>query len=150
RSGKDIADGEACLHLGEHGEAVSKAEDGTTRRFASEPQRKLRYNPGPRLSHFWSRVTCPPPRRRPADSSTPAVIPAAAAVPNGSCRTDIVHGRPDWKGTEVTVTTLSLRVQPFRLLTKAEAAHFCRRSVKKFEAQCPVPPIEMADGDRLW
>jgi hypothetical protein len=22
--------------------------------------------------------------------------------------------------------------------------------VKKFEAQCPVPPIEMADGDRLW
>src|SRR5262249_20202172 len=45
---------------------------------------------------------------------------------------------------------ISVRVQPFRLLTKAEAAHYCRRSVKKFEAQCPVPPIEMADGDRLW
>jgi hypothetical protein len=50
----------------------------------------------------------------------------------------------------VTTATLNLRVQPFRLLTKAEAAHYCRRSVKKFEAQCPVPPVEMADGDRLW
>lgn len=50
----------------------------------------------------------------------------------------------------MTAATLSLRVQPFRLLTKAEAAHYCRRSVKKFEAQCPVPPLEMADGDRLW
>jgi hypothetical protein len=46
--------------------------------------------------------------------------------------------------------TINLRVQPFRLLTKGEAAHYCRRSVKKFESQCPVPPIEMADGDRLW
>jgi hypothetical protein len=50
----------------------------------------------------------------------------------------------------VTVATVNLRVQPFRLLTKAEAAHYCRRSLKKFEAQCPVSPIEMADGDRLW
>ncbi len=50
----------------------------------------------------------------------------------------------------MTTATLSLRVQPFRLLTKAEAAHYCRRSVKKFEVQCPVAPIEMVDGDRLW
>jgi hypothetical protein len=50
----------------------------------------------------------------------------------------------------VTAATLNLRVQPFRLLTKAEAAHYCRRSVKKFEVQCPVTPIQMADGDRLW
>jgi len=46
--------------------------------------------------------------------------------------------------------TLNLRIQPFRLLTKAEAAHYCRRSIKKFEFQCPVAPIEMADGDLLW
>ncbi|GJE58385.1 hypothetical protein [Methylobacterium trifolii] len=46
--------------------------------------------------------------------------------------------------------TLNLRVQPFRLLTRAEAAHYCRRTLKKFEAQCPVRPVEMADGDRLW
>jgi hypothetical protein len=50
----------------------------------------------------------------------------------------------------MTSATVNLRVQPFRLLTKSEAAHYCRRSVKKFENQCPVPPIEMADGDRLW
>lgn len=46
--------------------------------------------------------------------------------------------------------TVNLRIQPFRLLTKAEAAHYCRRSVKKFEAQCPVKPVKMADGDLLW
>jgi hypothetical protein len=50
----------------------------------------------------------------------------------------------------MSATVLNLRIQPYRLLTKAEAAHYCRRSVKKFEAQCPVQPVEMADGDRLW
>lgn len=50
----------------------------------------------------------------------------------------------------MATTTLSLRVQPYRLLTKAEAAHYCRRTVKKFEAQCPVAPVRMADGDLLW
>ncbi|KFG66725.1 hypothetical protein JH26_25575 [Microvirga sp. BSC39] len=46
--------------------------------------------------------------------------------------------------------TLNLRVQPYRLLTKTEAAHYCRRSVRKFEVQCPIPPLKMADGDLLW
>jgi hypothetical protein len=50
----------------------------------------------------------------------------------------------------MTATTINLRVQPYRLLTKAEAAQYCRRSKKKFEAQCPVAPIEMPDGDQLW
>jgi hypothetical protein len=52
--------------------------------------------------------------------------------------------------TSMTVTTLNLRVHPYRLLSKVEAAHYCRRSVKKFEAQCPVKPVEMSDGDLLW
>jgi hypothetical protein len=46
--------------------------------------------------------------------------------------------------------TVNLRILPYRLLTKAEAAHYCRRSVKKFEAQCPVQPVKMTDGDLLW
>lgn len=46
--------------------------------------------------------------------------------------------------------TLNLRVQPYRLLTRAEAAHYCRRPVKKFEGQCPVRPISLPDGDVLW
>jgi hypothetical protein len=50
----------------------------------------------------------------------------------------------------MATTTLNLRVQPYRLFTKTEAAHYCRRSVKKFEAQCPVQPLRMADGDLLW
>lgn len=45
---------------------------------------------------------------------------------------------------------LNLRIKPFRLLSKADAASYCSRSLKKFEGQCPVRPIEMADGDRLW
>lgn len=49
----------------------------------------------------------------------------------------------------MATATLNLRIQPYRLLTKVEAAHYCRRSAKKFELQCPVPPVQMADGDRL-
>ena len=41
-------------------------------------------------------------------------------------------------------------MQPFRLLTTSEAANYCRRSVKKSEAQCPVKPVEMSHGDRLY
>jgi hypothetical protein len=50
----------------------------------------------------------------------------------------------------VSTATVSLQIHPRRLMTKLEAAHYCRRSVKKFEAQCPARPIEMADGDHLW
>jgi predicted alpha/beta hydrolase family esterase len=50
----------------------------------------------------------------------------------------------------MATANLNIRLQPYRLMTKAEAAHYCRRSPKKFEAQCPVRPVEMADGDRLW
>jgi hypothetical protein len=50
----------------------------------------------------------------------------------------------------MAVATVNLRVQPYRLLTKSEAAHYCRRPVRKFEAQCPVRPIRMVDGDLLW
>lgn len=46
--------------------------------------------------------------------------------------------------------TLNLRVQPYRLLTKTDAAHYCSRSIKSFEGQCPVRPIVMTNGDRLW
>ena len=47
-------------------------------------------------------------------------------------------------------TTLNVRIQPYRLFTRNEAAAYCRRSPKKFEGQCPVAPIVMADGDKLW
>jgi hypothetical protein len=50
----------------------------------------------------------------------------------------------------VTAATINLRIQPFRLLTKTDAAHYCRRPLKKFDVECPVRPIEMANGDHLW
>jgi hypothetical protein len=50
----------------------------------------------------------------------------------------------------MTLTTLNLRVHPYRLLTKAEAAFYCRISLKKFAIQCPVKPIEVTARDFRW
>ena len=50
----------------------------------------------------------------------------------------------------MATTTLNLRVQPYRLLTKGAAAGYCSRPVKTFEAQCPVAPLIMPNGDKLW
>jgi hypothetical protein len=50
----------------------------------------------------------------------------------------------------MTAATINLRIQPYRLLTKAEAAHYCRRPAKRFAAECPVRPVEMGNGDQLW
>ena len=52
--------------------------------------------------------------------------------------------------TSMPVATVNLRVQPYRLLTKGEAALYCRISIKKFVAQCPVRPIQVAAGDFRW
>jgi hypothetical protein len=53
-------------------------------------------------------------------------------------------------GGGMASATINLRVQPYRLLNKANAAYYCGRSVKTFEAQCPVTPIRMPNGDFLW
>jgi len=50
----------------------------------------------------------------------------------------------------MATATLNLRVQPYRLLTKTEAAHYCRRPLKTFDQQCPVAPVVMPNGDKLW
>jgi hypothetical protein len=47
----------------------------------------------------------------------------------------------------MATASLNIRVQPVRLFTKAEAAHYCCRNVKAFEAECPVRPIRMANGE---
>lgn len=43
--------------------------------------------------------------------------------------------------------TLKLVVLPKRMLTKAEAASHCGRSVKRFEIECSVQPIRFPNGD---
>jgi hypothetical protein len=44
-------------------------------------------------------------------------------------------------------TTLNIVVIPKRILTKAEAAAHCGRSVRRFEIECPVRPIQFPNGD---
>jgi hypothetical protein len=43
--------------------------------------------------------------------------------------------------------TLNLVLVPKRMLTKAEAAAHCGRSIKRFAIECPVRPIQFANGD---
>lgn len=54
------------------------------------------------------------------------------------------------KESLMAVAVIDLRVQPFRLLTKAQAAHYCSLRDKKFDAHCPVRPIRMANGELRW
>jgi hypothetical protein len=46
--------------------------------------------------------------------------------------------------------TVQINVVPKRLLKKGEAASYCGRSVKRFEAGFPYPPVRMPNGDLLY
>lgn len=46
--------------------------------------------------------------------------------------------------------TLQINVIPKRMLSKAEAAHHCGRSVRRFEIECPSSPVAFPNGDRRW
>jgi hypothetical protein len=43
--------------------------------------------------------------------------------------------------------TLQINVIPKRMLTMAEAAHHCGRSLVRFKVECPVQPIRFSNGD---
>jgi len=45
---------------------------------------------------------------------------------------------------------ISVSVKPFRLLTRKEGAYYCRLTAAKFEGQCPVHPVQMPSGEKLW
>ena len=36
------------------------------------------------------------------------------------------------------------------MLTKAEASNHCGRSIKRFEIECPISPVQFANGDRRY
>jgi hypothetical protein len=46
--------------------------------------------------------------------------------------------------------TLNLRVGPRRMLSKRESADYAGLTVKQFEAQCPVLPVEYPNGVKAW
>ena len=50
----------------------------------------------------------------------------------------------------MTSATVQIKVVPKRLLKKSEAASYCGRPVKRFEAEVPFPPVRMANGDLLY
>jgi hypothetical protein len=39
---------------------------------------------------------------------------------------------------------------PKRMMKKAEAAHYCGRSIKGFEVECPVAPVRFANGQTRY
>lgn len=46
--------------------------------------------------------------------------------------------------------TIKIVSAPPRMMTKAEAAEYCARSVKRFEIECPISPIKFPNGDLRW
>ena len=45
---------------------------------------------------------------------------------------------------------IHLEIIPKRMLTKAEAAHHCGRSIGSFEAECPVAPVRFPNGQHRY
>jgi len=76
RTGQDIPDGKVGLHIAQCSKGISKEKAETRPRFASNSQNKLRYNPGPGLSYFASRMTWP------AKSHTPRLHSRRAGYPD--------------------------------------------------------------------
>jgi hypothetical protein len=54
------------------------------------------------------------------------------------------------KMIQMASATLQINVIPKRMLTKAEAAHHCGRSVKRFEIECPCAPVKFENGDQRF
>lgn len=45
---------------------------------------------------------------------------------------------------------IEVSLPPYRMLKKAEAASYCGMAAKAFEGHCPVIPVQMPNGLRLW
>jgi hypothetical protein len=50
----------------------------------------------------------------------------------------------------MSTATLNLSIVAKRMLSKAEAAHYCGMAVKRFEIDCPVLPVRFPNGDYRW
>ncbi len=47
----------------------------------------------------------------------------------------------------MSMAVVNLNVISKRMLDKREAAEYCGRSLKRFEAECPVGPVRFPNGD---
>jgi hypothetical protein len=50
----------------------------------------------------------------------------------------------------MATATLNVKVAPRRMLSAREAADYCGMPVKHFRADCPVNPVEMPRGLKLF
>lgn len=50
----------------------------------------------------------------------------------------------------MATATLNLSIVAKRMLSKAEAAHYCGMVSKRFEIDCPVLPIRFPNGEHRW
>jgi predicted DNA-binding transcriptional regulator AlpA len=50
----------------------------------------------------------------------------------------------------MAMATLNLSIVAKRMLSKAEAAHYCGMAVKRFETDCPVRPVQYPGGNMRW
>lgn len=50
----------------------------------------------------------------------------------------------------MSTATLNIVVVPKRMFTKKEAAQYCGRQEKGFDAECPCRPVEFPNGDLRW
>jgi hypothetical protein len=50
----------------------------------------------------------------------------------------------------MSATVISLKVEPYRILSKREAANYCKISVRDFPIRCPVRPLNMGRGEMLY
>jgi hypothetical protein len=58
--------------------------------------------------------------------------------------------RPGEERRLMSSATVQINVIPIRLLTMAEAARHCGRSLMRFKLECPVAPLKFANGDLRW
>ena len=52
--------------------------------------------------------------------------------------------------TLMSSATVQINVIPIRLLTMAEAARQCGRSLTRFKLECSVVPLKFENGDLRW
>ncbi|MER9936500.1 hypothetical protein [Mesorhizobium sp. M0088] len=50
----------------------------------------------------------------------------------------------------MSISTLNIRVTPRRMLPLRDAAEYTGIAAKRLAGVCPVTPIEMPDGSRLY
>lgn len=47
-------------------------------------------------------------------------------------------------------TSISVSVQTQRMMSRADAAHYCGMKANKFDQLCPVNSVQLPNGNNAW